>query len=559
MRQQEALEFIEKLLGVPKEAVQRAILRSNTLMEGSSSLIHAFRFNGNLLDGLDFPRAPFAIFYIATTDFIGFHIRFEDVARGGLRTVIASLKKPVEEEAASSFFECYDLAWTQEFKNKDIPEGGSKGVIFIKNPKASLVACQQGYIRALFSLLVGLEEPEYLFLGPDERMSDEVLEWIGEYSKKIGYVLRGATITSRPSCGINHKEFGVTSSGLMVYLREGLQFIGLDASSHEFTVKITGGPDGDVAGNLLRLLALQHPKKAKLIAIRDISGLLYEPQGLDLEQLVQLFYEKKPVAEYPRKHISSGGFFESPQGIRYENFLHTVKADVFIPCGGRRKTLQESNVATFFRAEQESMGGGSLSSFLLPSSQLVIEGANLYLSQGARDVLERAGVLVIRDSSANKGGVICSSYEVFAQLTIGEEQVGVYKVQIAQEVLAKIAHLCRLEMTLLLNTHKKTGLPCSLISKQISTKILEVASKVRDELSDEEIADCVDIFALPIIKKLAPQAIVALPNSYKHAIAAKFLASRFVYFYGPDAAPPARLPLEQIIAFEKSALKTGEC
>lgn len=539
MKRAEAIQFLEKAVGTSTEVVEASILRSREVEQG----LFAFRLKGDLLKGLEYPREPFGIFYIASDDFIGFHIRFEDVARGGLRTVVGSSSGKLQEGALGTFSECYDLAWTQEFKNKDIPEGGSKGIIFITNHAASLEECQKNYIRALFSLLIGyIEPPEYLFLGPDERMGDQTLEWIGEYSKQIGYALKGACITSRLSCGINHKEYGVTSSGLMECVRQGLDFCGINSTEMPFTLKMAGGPDGDVAGNFLRFLEEHYSKRAKLLCIKDISGLLYDPAGLDLHALVELFHQRTPIAAYPRDQISSGGFFERPQGAHYETFLHGVPVDLFVPCGGRRKTLNDDNIATFFQQG-------------VPSAKLIVEGANVYLSQGARDILERQGTVIIRDSSANKGGVICSSYEVFAQLTIGEEGIRIYQCRLAEEILTKINHLCGLEMALLLREHKRTGAPCSLISKQISVKILEVATQIRVQLTKEEIGLAVRAFALPLVAELAHEAIDNLPDSYAQAIAAKFIASRFVYLWGLDATPPVKMPIEVLISEEKSALK----
>ena len=79
-----------------------------------------------------FPDIPYAIFYIKGMHFFGFHIRFKDLARGGLRTVYPDQPEHIFAEAKNVFTECYNLAWTQQKKNKDIPEGGAKGIIFIK-------------------------------------------------------------------------------------------------------------------------------------------------------------------------------------------------------------------------------------------------------------------------------------------------------------------------------------------------------------------------------------------------------------------------------------------
>ena len=57
--------------------------------------------------------------------FNGFHVRFRDISRGGVR-VIKSLPTTYKQNRATQFMENYNLAYTQHLKNKDIPEGGSK-------------------------------------------------------------------------------------------------------------------------------------------------------------------------------------------------------------------------------------------------------------------------------------------------------------------------------------------------------------------------------------------------------------------------------------------------
>jgi len=54
-------------------------------------------------------------------------------------------------------------------------------------------------------------------------------------------------MSSKPRTGINHKEFGVTSEGVNVYLDVALrEILHIDPVNESFTVKMTGGPDGDV-------------------------------------------------------------------------------------------------------------------------------------------------------------------------------------------------------------------------------------------------------------------------------------------------------------------------
>ena len=96
-------------------------------------------------------------------------------------------------------------------------------------------------------------------------MHDVMIQWIAQQSKKWGYRPGSAFISSKPKVGINHKEYGVTSLGVNVYMHEVLKFMGLDPAKERFTLKMSGGPDGDVAGNLILNLAKYYPETAKLV------------------------------------------------------------------------------------------------------------------------------------------------------------------------------------------------------------------------------------------------------------------------------------------------------
>ena len=96
----------------------------------------SFRLDPHYLDKVPFdrkekfPELPYGIFFMKGLYFLGFHIRFRDLSRGGLRTVFPERMEQMVAERNHVFSECYNLAYTQNKKNKDIPEGGAKGVIF---------------------------------------------------------------------------------------------------------------------------------------------------------------------------------------------------------------------------------------------------------------------------------------------------------------------------------------------------------------------------------------------------------------------------------------------
>jgi hypothetical protein len=63
-------------------------------------------------------------------------------------------------------------------------------------------------------------------------------------------------------------------------------------------------------------------------------------------------------------------------------------------------------------------------------------------------------VFIIKDSSANKCGVICSSYEISAAMLLNEEEFYENKEVIVSQVLDKLRNLARMEAELLFNEYE---------------------------------------------------------------------------------------------------------
>jgi glutamate dehydrogenase len=324
----------------------------------------SFRLDPKYMDNVPFdrkekfPELPYGIFFIRGMHFIGFNIRFKDLARGGVRTVIPERMEQYLQERNNIFSEAYNLAYTQQKKNKDIPEGGAKTAILLEpfevfreeeelfkkemefegiDPKIQeerlavyrkdhkldyLYASQSSFIDS-FMTLINCEDdgtlkaksvidywkrPEYIYLGPDENMFNDMIVWIANYAIEHNYKPGGSFISSKPGAGINHKEYGVTSFGIHVYLQQMLLFLGIDPKKDRFTLKISGGPDGDVAGNEILNLYKDYPKTAKILALTDVSGTIYDPEGLDLKELTELFRKSIPIRNYPPEKLNEGGF-----------------------------------------------------------------------------------------------------------------------------------------------------------------------------------------------------------------------------------------------------------
>jgi glutamate dehydrogenase len=580
----------------------------------------SFRLDPRYLDNVPynrvekFPELPYAVFFMKGMYFIGFHIRFRDLARGGLRTVYPDRLEQLLAERNNVFSECYNLAYTQQKKNKDIPEGGAKGVILLepyerlrieeeiyrheletagmpvkeieeklKNYSQEqkleyLYQSQRSYIESFVTILNCdpdgklrakhivdyYKKPEYIYLGPDENMHNEMIVWISNYAKYYNYKPGISFMSSKPGAGINHKEYGVTSRGVNIYMEEVLKFLGIDPKKDSFTVKMTGGPDGDVAGNEMYNLYMFYPKTAKLLATTDVSGTIFDPQGLDLAIVAQLFKEGKPIRFYPPEKLSEGGFLLDTKTRREQSAyvqqtllqrkqggkvvqewisgndmnhllrtnVHQVKADVFIPGGGRPRTLNENNYRDFLDEAGK------------PTSKAIIEGGNLYLTPAARRALEKLGVIVIKDSSANKGGVICSSFEVLAGLTLSEEEFMKEKPHLVQDILAIIEARSRDEARVLLASHGQAFLTdvSEWISERINTYTDELMAYLTPKTLPNDPKDplikCLLNYCPPTLRnKYQDRILKEVPDMHKKAIIACFLAQRLVYRKGLSWSP----------------------
>ena len=82
-------------------------------------------------------------------------------------------------------------------------------------------------------------KPEILYLGPDEQVIPDDINWVVKRAAERGYPTPAAFMSSKPRAGINHKEYGVTSEGVNVFLDVGLRHVlGIDPTSEPFTVGI---------------------------------------------------------------------------------------------------------------------------------------------------------------------------------------------------------------------------------------------------------------------------------------------------------------------------------
>ncbi|KAI7424126.1 NAD-specific glutamate, partial [Hortaea werneckii] len=201
-----------------------AVLKTNFYTPTKVAL--SFRLNPDFLPQEEYPQPLYGMFLVISSEFRGFHLRFRDIARGGIRIVKSRSKEAYAINARSLFDENYNLANTQQRKNKDIPEGGSKGVVLldIQHQDKTTVAFEK-YIDSIMDLLLpptspGIKDPivdlhgkeEILFMGPDENTAD-LVNWATEHARSRGAPWWKSFFTGKsPKLGgIPHDAYGMTT------------------------------------------------------------------------------------------------------------------------------------------------------------------------------------------------------------------------------------------------------------------------------------------------------------------------------------------------------------
>lgn len=558
-------------------------LKTNFFVDEKHAL--AFRLDPLYLEELgeeftaDLPKErPFRITFFAGRSGSGYHIGFSDIARGGWRTLMTQGHDDYTNSANTLFRENYVLAHTQHLKNKDIYEGGSKMVSILNTrpdtPKPTvlqyLYKLQYGFTNAFLDLYVtengkakdprvvdyyGEDEP--IELGPDENMHDVMIELIAQLAVQRGYLL-GAGIMSSKKVGINHKEYGVTSIGVIRFAEVTMQeTLGIDMHTDPFSIKITGGPNGDVAGNSMRLL-LERCQQVQIRMIVDGTAAAFDPLGLDHDALRKVILQADLDA-FDANALHEGAFIiyrsqKKHDGMRdlykklvktaagleehwistdefnrlFNQLTFTVETDLFIPAGGRPETIAMHNVEQFFKADGQ------------PTAKVIVEGANSFITPDARRVLQQRGVVIMRDASANKCGVISSSYEIIANLTLSEAEFLAHKQQYVSDVIIILNRMAEQEARVIIKRQGEAGgkITYTDISTQVSQEInahyarMFAYFQANPELVTQANYKNAILAHMPALIR-EPQfqdRISRLPEKVKYAILASKLASSMVYF-----------------------------
>ncbi|CAL1713556.1 unnamed protein product [Somion occarium] len=524
----------------------------------------SFRLAPEFLPEVEYPKKPFGMFLVIGNEFRGFHIRFRDVARGGIRIVMSRNRESYSINQRMLFDENYGLASTQNLKNKDIPEGGAKGTI-LPALGASPLLCFEKYVDAIIDLLIpgqspGIKErlvdlygkPELLFFGPDEGTAD-MMDWAALHARHRGADAWWKSFTTGKSAetlgGVPHDTYGMTSLSIRQYVLGIYKQLGL--REKDITKVQTGGPDGDLGSNEIKL------SSDKTIAVIDGSGVLADPHGINREELIRLATLRVPISHFDRSKLSKDGYVVLVEdqdvklpsgevvldGTDFRNGAHLrFKADLLVPCGGRPEAVNISNVAALVDSEGK------------PHFKYIVEGANLFITQQARLYLEKRKVILYKDSSANKGGVTSSSLEVLAGLSLSSEEytrLMIFKdgkpsefyQNYVKDIQQKITENAAAEFHCIWKEHARLqgSKPRTLISDELSGKL----NALQEELEASDLFDDVPS-KRGVMNRAIPKTLInelgldtfldRLPEAYQRALFSSWVASHFIYKYGVNGS-----------------------
>ncbi|OAX40431.1 NAD-specific glutamate dehydrogenase [Rhizopogon vinicolor AM-OR11-026] len=538
------------------------VLKTNFYQQTKVAL--SFRLAPGFLPEVEYPQPLFGMFFVIGNEFRGFHIRFRDVARGGIRIVMSRNEENYSINKRMLFDENYGLAATQSLKNKDIPEGGAKGTI-LPSLGAPPRRCFEKYVDAILDLLIPIPnsavkervvdlygKPELLFFGPDEGTAD-MMDWAALHACHRGAETWWKSFTTGKSAellgGVPHDIYAMTSLSIRQYVLGIYKQLGL--REKDITKVQTGGPDGDLGSNEILL------SSDKTIAVIDGSGVLADPVGINRQELFRLAKLRVPVSHFDKTKLSKDGYLVKVEeqdiklpsgeivldGTDFRNAAHfRFKADLFVPCGGRPEAVNISNVAALTDTEGK------------PHYKFIVEGANLFFTQQARMHLEKRRVVVFKDSSANKGGVTSSSLEVLAGLALSTEEytdLMIFKdgkpsdfyQNYVKDIQAKICENAAAEFHCIWQEHIRLqgAKPRTQISDELSITLNHLQAKLEHSDLFDDIPSRRGAMRRAIPKTLVDQVgldtiLERLPETYQRALFSSWVASHFIYKYGVNSS-----------------------
>ncbi|GAA1813471.1 NAD-glutamate dehydrogenase [Nesterenkonia flava] len=409
----------------------------------------SFKLRPASIDAAPQPRPAHEI-WVYSPAVEGTHLRFDAIARGGLRW---------SDRQEDFRTEVLGLVKAQMAKNAVIVPSGAKGGFFAKqlpNPRedrgAWFEAGREAYkifIRALLDVTdnqiegeEGIEiiPPEdvvrhdgddaYLVVAADKGTAT-FSDTANAISKEYGHWL-GDAFASGGSVGYDHKAMGITARGAWESVKSHFAEMGQDTQSEDFTVVGIGDMGGDVFGN--GMLLSEH---IRLVAAFNHLHIFIDPDpdaAASFAERQRLFTaERSGWDAYDPELISEGGgvFPRSARSIEItpqmrERFDLPAEVEQLTPPELIRALLKSpvdllynGGIGTYVKAAHETheeVGDRANNGIRINGTEVrarvIGEGGNLGLTQAGRIEAAQHGVRLNTDAIDNSAGVDCSDHEV---------------------------------------------------------------------------------------------------------------------------------------------------
>jgi glutamate dehydrogenase len=253
----------------------------------------------------------------------------------------------------------------------NLPYGGGKGGIICNPRKMSfgeLERLSRGYVRAI-SQIVG---PTKDIPAPDVYTNSQIMAWMmDEYSRLREFDSPGF-ITGKPIVlGGSQGRETATARGVTICIEEAVKKKGIELKGARVVIQGFGN-----AGSFLA--KFMHDAGAKVIGVSDVYGGLYDPNGLDINNLLD-------------RRDSFGTFSQQFQHTITNQELLELDCDILVPAA-------ISNQITAKNAHNIK-------------ASIIVEAANGPTTLEATSILTERDILLIPDILASSGGVTVSYFE----------------------------------------------------------------------------------------------------------------------------------------------------
>lgn len=278
----------------------------------------------------------------------------------------------------------------------NIPYGGAKGAIKV-DPTALSQAELERLTRRYTAMIFPIIGPEKDIPAPDVGTNAQVMDWIMDtYSMTSGYTVHGVVTGKSLDVGGSLGRPEATGRGIMIVTLKMLEKAGLDPCA----VKISIQGMGNVGSTAAKLL---YEQGCKIVAVSDVSGGLYCPDGLDIPKIYEFVKAGNLLKSYDDgnvRHVDNRAVLTAP-------------CDILIPAALENQIT--ADVAKDLKCK------------------LVIEAANGPTTVEADKILAERRITVLPDILSNAGGVVvsyCEWVQNLQSLTWDESDVNatLYKV-----------------------------------------------------------------------------------------------------------------------------------